>query len=464
MAGPRYSRAVPTARHRQLLQRALAAVILVGAVVLFWLRPAATPPGFFLDEPSITLNAACIAATGHDEYGKHLPLFFRAFGEYKQPVYVYLQAALFLVAPAELMTARLMSMALGCLAVAVLLWLVARLELGDVTRHPLFVAVAAFVCLLSPWLLVISRFPVECTLVPLVVILQLACAYFLLRTQSLRWAVLDGVAIGLGAYVYHSLKIIPPVHFALLGLVALVQARRQRRALVAIAVAAASCAVVLVPLALDLAGDRHSMARYAGVSGHFSVGSLLHLFFLHFNPRFFFVVGDANLRHHYRFLGELNLVFAILWPAGIVDCILRARRGDVFPGYLLLLTLACFIPASLSDDGPPHALRSSAALMPMLLTSAYGFSRLWPYVQRTLAAQIITATVVALALMQGVYGVIHYQTVYPRMSARYWRDEPRLANIRANPRDIPTTNHFDNTIFDRLYRVTDRKEYRYCGQ
>ncbi len=453
-----------TARHRQLAQRALAALIILAAVILFWLRPAATPPGFFLDEPSITLNAACIAATGHDEYGTRLPLFFRAFGEYKQPVYVYMQAALFLVLPAELLTARLFSMALGFLAVAVLLWLVARLDFGDVTRNPLFVAVAAFVCLLSPWLLVISRFPVECTLVPLIVILQLACTYFMLRTGSLRWAILDGVTIGLGAYVYHSLKIIPPVHFAVLGLVALVQLRRQRRPLVAIAVAAATCALVLVPLALDLLGARHSMARYAGVSGHFSLDSLLRLFFLHFNPRFFFFRGDANLRHHYQFLGELNLVFLVLWPAGIIDCILRARRGDVFPGYLLLITIACFIPASLSDDGPPHALRSSAALMPMLLTSAYGFSRLWPFIQRAFAAQIIAALVIALALTQGIFGVIHYQTTYDQMSARYWRDEQRLANIRANPHDIPTTNHNDNTIFERLYRVTDRKEYRYCGQ
>ncbi|HEX4460043.1 MAG TPA: hypothetical protein VIA18_18825 [Polyangia bacterium] len=451
-------------RQRQLLQGALAAVILLAAVVLFWLRPAATPPGFFLDEPSITLNAACIAATGHDEYGNHLPLFFRAFGEYKQPVYIYMQAALFLVLPAELMTARLFSMLLGCLAVAVLLWLVTRLDFGDVTRSPLFIAVAAFVCLLSPWILVIARFPVECTLVPLIVIVQLACTYFMLRTRSLRWAILDGFTIGLGAYVYHSLKIVPPVHFATLGLVALVQARRQRRSLVAIAVAAATCALVLVPLALDLFGDRHSMARYAGVSGHFSLGSLVHLFFLHFNPRFFFFRGDANLRHHYQFLGELNLIFLILWPAGIIDCILRARRGEVFPGYLLLLTLACFIPASLSDDGPPHALRSSAALMPMLLTSAYGFSRLWPYVTRSLSAQIATALIVALALTQAIYGVVHYQTVYPTMAARYWRDPQRLAGMRANPRPVPTTNHFDNTIFDRLYRVTDRKEYRYCGR
>ena len=100
----------------------------------------------------------------------------------------------------------------------------------------------------------------------------------------------------------------------------------------------------------------------------------------------------------------------------------------------------------------------------MLLTSAYGFSRLWPYVQRSLIAQIATAIIVVLALAQGVYGVIHYQTVYPRMSWRYWRDPPRLAAIRSNPANIPTTDHNANTVFERLYRVIDRQEYRYCGQ
>src|SRR5439155_6585367 len=41
------------------------------------------------DEASIAYNAWSIANFGTDEHGVAWPLFFKAFGEYKNPIYVY---------------------------------------------------------------------------------------------------------------------------------------------------------------------------------------------------------------------------------------------------------------------------------------------------------------------------------------------------------------------------------------
>ena len=46
-------------------------------------------PGLYVDEASIGYNAWTIAHFGVDEHGIHFPLFFEAFGEYKNPIYVY---------------------------------------------------------------------------------------------------------------------------------------------------------------------------------------------------------------------------------------------------------------------------------------------------------------------------------------------------------------------------------------
>ena len=54
-----------------------------------------TPSGFCLDESSIAFNAHLISTTGHDEHNQAWPLFFQAFGEYKNPIYIYLLAAVF---------------------------------------------------------------------------------------------------------------------------------------------------------------------------------------------------------------------------------------------------------------------------------------------------------------------------------------------------------------------------------
>ena len=82
-----------------LLRRRGAALIvlllLASGVVLYFEGLRHNPPGFHLDESSIAYNAHTISQTGRDEYGEAWPLYFRAFGEFKNPVLIYLLAALF---------------------------------------------------------------------------------------------------------------------------------------------------------------------------------------------------------------------------------------------------------------------------------------------------------------------------------------------------------------------------------
>src|SRR5215831_801223 len=47
------------------------------------------------DSSSIALNAWTIASSGIDEWGNSFPVYFQAFGEYKNPVYIYALAAVF---------------------------------------------------------------------------------------------------------------------------------------------------------------------------------------------------------------------------------------------------------------------------------------------------------------------------------------------------------------------------------
>jgi hypothetical protein len=57
----------------------------------------ANPPGFHIDESSIAYNAHTVSLPGRDECGEAWPLYFRAFGDYKNPTYVYMLAAVFRV-------------------------------------------------------------------------------------------------------------------------------------------------------------------------------------------------------------------------------------------------------------------------------------------------------------------------------------------------------------------------------
>src|ERR1044071_6250898 len=117
-------------RHSKLLSRsgALTFALLFAAGFAFYARGAATnPPGFFVDESSVAYNAHTISQTGRDEHGEAFPLYFRAFGDYNNPVYVYLLAALFKVTGPSVTDARLLSAALGALAALLLGLLAARM-------------------------------------------------------------------------------------------------------------------------------------------------------------------------------------------------------------------------------------------------------------------------------------------------------------------------------------------------
>ena len=50
------------------------------------------PPSLNWDEISHGYNAYSILRTGKDEWGENFPLIFRAYGDYKLPVYIYLTA------------------------------------------------------------------------------------------------------------------------------------------------------------------------------------------------------------------------------------------------------------------------------------------------------------------------------------------------------------------------------------
>ena len=65
------------------------ATLVVGIFLRFY-RLGGIPDSLNWDEVSWGYNAYSILKTGHDEHGAFMPLSFKAFGDYKQPVYVYL--------------------------------------------------------------------------------------------------------------------------------------------------------------------------------------------------------------------------------------------------------------------------------------------------------------------------------------------------------------------------------------
>src|SRR5579859_514571 len=65
-------------------------IICLAALFRFW-GISTTPPSMYWDEVSQGYNTYSILTTGRDEHNEFLPIArFIAFGDYKAPVYIYL--------------------------------------------------------------------------------------------------------------------------------------------------------------------------------------------------------------------------------------------------------------------------------------------------------------------------------------------------------------------------------------
>ena len=167
--------------NQSLWRRYQAPLLIVGMLVLTAVYVAGVPhnpPGFYLDESSIAYNAHTISQTGRDEFGVSWPLYFRAFGEYKNPIYIYLLAGLYYLFGPSIFVARLLSVVLGLMA-ALLLGVLAT----QMTRRRSIGMIVGVTALLTPWFFELSRLVLEVALYPL------ALALFLLVLQRAQHSV-----------------------------------------------------------------------------------------------------------------------------------------------------------------------------------------------------------------------------------------------------------------------------------
>ena len=347
----------------------LPAVLCVLALTLYAAGVPRNPPGFYIDESSIAYNALTVSETGRDEHGEAWPLYFRAFGDYKNPTYVYLLAALFRATGPSITAARLLSAVLGATA-AVLLGLLAlrltgRMEVG---------AVVVCSALLTPWLYESSRLVFEVAAYPL------ACVLFLLALRRAsskeRWGGRDvcavACALALLTYTYSTGRLLAPLLAA--GLLLFVT----RRNLARVAATWAAYAVTLVPLLVytlrhpgALAG-RFRLITY--VTPQSSLADDARGFTLHYladvNPWRWVVTGEQNIRDHLPDSPALLAATVLLAAFGLFF-VLREQRRDAWWRFQLYALPASVVPAALTvNDFPQLRLIAFPIFLHVLLVPA----------------------------------------------------------------------------------------------
>lgn len=373
---------------------------------------AVVPRGLFIDEASIGYNAHQIATTGKDEFGVSWPLYFRAFGEYKNPVYVYLMAMVFKLFGYSVWTTRFTSF---------LCWFVGTWGFYALGRRLWSDGVVRLFLLLSlsftPWLFALSRVCFELIVLYPVLALYMYATYRGFEEGSRAWAATAGAAIGLSIYAYTTFRLLGPLHVLATAL-----CYRERRYWRNQAAFLAGAAVLAIPFAISLASDlRHLTGRFERISylhnEALSFVDKLRIFGTHyleyFQPEFLTWHGDSNRRHHSGYGGQLFIATVVSATVGLIAHFeARSLWRDRFFLLMCCGVLLSPIAAALTSDSQ-HSLRTLSLGIYLVLVSTYGIAWL-----RGRKSQVWSVVVMAALVINATAYVWDYFTRFPEASIR----------------------------------------------
>lgn len=187
------------------------------------------PPLLTQDEASLAYNAWSIAQTGRDEWGQKLPLVFSAFGDAKQPVYVYLASAgykIFGWQPGEIRWLSALAGSISVVLAAAWIWLK--------TRDRAWALAAGLISALAPWMVHLSRLALESNLALMFFLLGLVAWELALESrlsERKRWLLRAAAALawGLASYTYIAYRLFVAIWLAILFLANLTDQKGKKK-------------------------------------------------------------------------------------------------------------------------------------------------------------------------------------------------------------------------------------------
>ena len=330
------------------------------------------PPGFNLDETAMGYNALSISRYGVDEYGESYPLYFRSFGEYKNPVQIYLLALVFRLGTPSVWLARALS-ATEIFLGAILIGILAL----RMTRSGVVALLSGVSFLAMPWIYELGRLVFEVqTLPPLIALLFIIVWEARTRQSWPIWMVVAIASIlAVTTYGYEGMKVVAPGLAAGLWAFATPQRRRSILAIWGL------YAVLLIPLmvfTLQKPGAATARLRWSSpLFGYFGneirgdiplVALKNYLSVLDFSKML--VRGDATLpERHVPHAGGLLLAGAAGFALVGMATLLRRRTGDPFWTWMVLGLVLSPLPGALGGAhfGTTRLIALPLMLMPFII-------------------------------------------------------------------------------------------------
>ncbi len=400
------------------------------------------PPALYQDETSIGYNAYLIAETGKDEYNKAFPLYFRSFGDYKLPMYIYTVALFTKILGVNELAVRLPSAFAGIISVFLLFYLVRHL-----TKNSSMALISAFFLAFNPQHILFSRAAFEVNMALMFALAGVLC--FILAADTKRfWLLgLSVLAFGASLYSYNVTRLLSPILALLLILIywkkIKIIDRKYQSGLVVLALiviapfmvtflspsGAASAQGTLITSQDILAKDlefRSYLAHVPQIYVKLFFNKFAYMIFQYFqnlisvlSGSFFFVSGTSHGNQGIGTVGMFYVFDAVFFVMGLyVYFVHKIKSLSLFLYWLVTVWLIL----SLSKE-VPHATRGYFFIIPVVVFSAFGFLMILKYLlsRPNLIKRISLAALLLVMFFDIQYYLLSYYFQFPATYAQPWR-------------------------------------------
>jgi 4-amino-4-deoxy-L-arabinose transferase-like glycosyltransferase len=421
----------------------LIVITLLGFVFRFYAL-GDIPQSLARDEVSAAYNAYSIIKTARDEHGVLLPLAFKAFGDWKLPVEIYLEIPGIILFGLNAFSTRLPEALLGSLSVPLLYFMLRQAFRKLPESIPL---AAAFFLAISPWHVFMSRVAFGYNVLGL--FFFIGAVYFFFRFLSEKKPLLlfvSNVGFILTLFSYTAFHIFTPLF--LLGLYLLYRKSipHTRAAVIQVVLfvifyAVASFAVLEANVQKiqgtslwhyndyyisNIWGKRQAyddplLARMMQNKPSMFLQKLTSNYILTFSPNFLVTEGGVNKVNNLENMGNMYLMEYVLFITGLGIFLYKREKG--IPFVLLWLAVGA-IPAIMTREAP-HSTRNLVLIPMLVFLSGYGAVRIGEYAlklkgyKRVIGALIILGCV-GLGLLNIVAFVDNYLFHFMRDRGYYW--------------------------------------------
>ena len=390
----------------------LATTLILISGFLHFFRLDNIPPGFFADESAIGYNAWSILETGKDEYGTTLPLFFRCFDNYHEPVMIYTLVPLIKIFGLSIWTVRVPE-ALYMIFASVMFYFLAR----QYTKNRYTALAGAYIFSIIPWAFVISRSTMS-GYTPMLLGITAGCFSLrkMLSNRSRTAAIFAGISWAFTMYAHNCGR--PSTAAYLVCFVIAFNFSLLKRIKLFLTFIG-SLLLASVPMMIYYWHNSVAMtSRFNEISVWKDAPSLptgiariATRYIEYFSPHFLFLAGDPNLRHNSG-AGTLFFFIAPFIAAGLYQLIRHFKRNPYFR--FILLALLVYPCAAMLTEDHYHSTRSLNGMPFWLLTALIGAIYLLRMSKKLLIGEqrkvpyLISTIIVSLSLCFGVFEISSY--------------------------------------------------------